>query len=145
MHFSLDRGQSLRTNFGALGKKLNNFIQIMVLMSLIEPINMVIARLMIPGPIIILIVGVFLFFYTHNHRKIVGVFFGALGSLGLLFFSGVIWASLASRFTFGFNMERGILFGLAAIEIATIIVGIVCLIKSNSVKETKTNTVASNN
>jgi hypothetical protein len=106
-------------------------------MSFIEPINMVIARLMIPAPIMILIVGVFLFFYTHSHRKLIGVFFVVLGSLGLLFFSGVIWASLASHFAFGFEMERGFLFGLAAVEIATIAVGIVCLIKSNPVKETK--------
>jgi hypothetical protein len=58
-----------------------------------------------------------------------------LGSLGLLFFSGVIWASLASRFAFGFDIARGILFGLAAIEIATIVVGIVCLIKSKPVRD----------
>jgi|WetSurMetagenome_2_1015567.scaffolds.fasta_scaffold969980_1 hypothetical protein len=110
----------------------------MVLMSFIEPLNMVIARLMIPAPIFILIVGVLLFYYTHSHRKLVGVFFVVLGSLGLLFFSGVIWASFASHFAFGFEMVRGILFGLAAVEIATIAVGIVCLIKSNSIKETKT-------
>jgi hypothetical protein len=113
-------------------------------MSFIEPINMLIARLMIPGPIIILMVGVLLFFYTHNHRKIVGAIFGALGSLGLLFFSGVIWASLDARFAYGvFGMARAFLFALAAVEIATIVVGIVCLIKRNPIKKTKTNNDAS--
>jgi hypothetical protein len=109
-------------------------------MSLLDPINIFFARLLIPVPIIILIVGICLFFFAPNHRKVVGVVLGVLGSLGLFLFSGIIWASLAPRFESGvFGMARGLLFVLAAIEIVIIVVGIVCLVKSNPVKVTKPN------
>ena len=107
-------------------------------MSVLDPINIILARLMIPVPIIILFVGIFLFLYVPNHRKVVGVVLGVLGSLGFTIFSAVIWASLDTRFASGvFGMARALLFALAAVEMATIVVGIICLIKRNPIKETK--------
>lgn len=109
-------------------------------MSVLDPINIILARLSIPIPIIILFIGIFLFLYAPNHRKVVGVVLGVLGSSGFFFFSAVIWASLDARFATGvFDMARALLFALAAVEIAAIVVGIVCLIKRNPIKATKTS------
>ena len=85
-----------------------------------------IAYSLIVVPVAILVIGIILFFYKPIHRLTVGVILVTFGSLGLIIVSGAFDISLSYMDGRGITVYMA----LIAVEIMTIIVGVVSLVKS---------------
>jgi len=97
-------------------------------MSLLNGLLQSVAYSLIVVPTAILIIGIFLFYYKPAHRLTAGIILVALGSIGLSIFSFSLYFSLAM----GRDTVIFVFTTLLAIEILTIITGIVSLIKNKS-------------
>jgi hypothetical protein len=94
-------------------------------------------------PIAILIVGIILFFYKPLHRKIIGKILVILGSVGLLCLLGLVLSLLSgagylmrAEAPSIFWMELLLFLGLIAVEVVTIIIGVLSF-KKATFRETK--------
>lgn len=98
-------------------------------MSLLDILLRILAYSIVVVPIAILIIGIILFFYKPIHRLTVGALLVAFGSLGLTIYSISFYIAL--------TRGQGVLFFMAilAVEVMTIITGIISLTHSKSANQ----------
>ena len=91
-------------------------------MSLIDILLPIFVYSIFVVPIVILVIGVILYFYRARHRFTLGILLISLGSAGVPIYSIAFYISIIMR------SGLGIFMWLVIIEVSTIVVGVTSLI-----------------
>ena len=101
--------------------------------SFLDRLVQVFAWLTFAGPVVLLLAGLFLFRYKPLHRKTIGIIWTSLGGFGVMVFAFVLYFSSTIPSA---SVPRMLAISLVevSVEICTIAVGIISLIKKVELK-----------